>query len=289
MEKSDRSRWKRWLSALLAVVLLVGYVGWALRKPLPQLTPALAASTIKTDVPAGNLAWPAGGQAAVGIKDTQIMQARGTQTPLPIASTAKLITSLSVLKQKPLAPGQQGPLITMTDRDVALYNSYMARDGSVVKVVAGEQISEYQALQAIMLPSANNISDTMAIWAFGSLEAYAAYANEYIKQLGLHDTHVGSDASGLAPDSTSTAQDLVKLGKVAMQNPVLAEIVGQSTAKLPIVNDVKNVNFLLGTDNIVGVKTGNTEEAGGVFVGAARVNINGKPVTIVTAVAGSPT
>ncbi len=73
-----------------------------------------------------------------------------------------------------------------------------------------------------------------------------------------------------------------------MQNPVLAQIVGQETAAgLPIVNNIKNVNFLLGTDNIVGIKTGNTEEAGGVFVGAATTTVNGKPVTIVTAVAGS--
>lgn len=157
-------------------------------------------------------------------------------------------------------------------------------------VQAGEKITEYQMLQAIMLPSANNIADSLATWAFGSLDMYRSYANKYVAELGLHSTHIGSDASGFAPDTTSSARDLVKLGEAAMQKPVLAGVVGQSSASgLPIVGTVKNVNFLLGTSNIVGVKTGNTDEAGGVFVGAARTTVNGKPVTIVTAVLGSPT
>jgi D-alanyl-D-alanine carboxypeptidase (penicillin-binding protein 5/6) len=290
MEKPSRLRWKRWLSLLLIVVLIAGYGTWTLKRPLPQLTPVLASSEIKAKVPAGTLTWPTAGQAAVGIEGTSILQTNGPQTSLPTASTAKLITALSVLRQKPLAPGQQGPIITLTASDVALFNSYNAQGGSVVPVKAGEQISEYQMLQALMLPSANNMADSLAIWGFGSLNAYADYANEYVSQLGLRATHIGSDASGLAPNTTSSAHDLVKLGETAMENPVLAGIVGQPTASgLPIVGDVKNVNFLLGTKNIVGVKTGNSDEAGGVFVGAARTNVNGKPVTIVTAVLGSPT
>ncbi len=290
MKKTGRYRWKRWLSLLLVVVLAAGYAAWTLKRPLPRLAPTRASSIIQAEAPAGALAWPAAGQSAVGIAGTQTLETSGAQTSKPTASTAKLITALSVLRQKPLAPGQQGPTITLTDRDVALFNSYNAQGGSVVQVVAGEQISEYQMLEAMLLPSANNMADSLAIWAFGSLDAYAAYANDYVSQLGLGSTHIGSDASGLSPTTTSSAHDLVKLGETAMQNPVLAQIVGQSTASgLPVVNTVKNVNFLLGTSNIVGVKTGNSDEAGGVFVGAARVTVNDKPVTIVTAVLDSPT
>lgn len=289
MEKTGRQRRKWWLILLLAVILTAGYGIWALRRPLPLISPLRAVSLAEVKTPAGTVAWPAAGEASVGIASSEILETHGTQTSLPIASTAKLITALSVLRQKPLAPGEQGPLITLTANDVALYSAYMAQEGSVVPVAAGEQISEYQMLQALMLPSANNMADSLAIWAFGSLNAYVAYANNYAAQLGLKMTHIGADASGFSPTTTSSAQDLVKLGKIAMQNPVLAGIVGQPTASgLPIVNNIKNVNFLLGTSNIVGIKTGNTEEAGGVFVGAARVMVNGKPVTIVTAVLGSP-
>jgi D-alanyl-D-alanine carboxypeptidase (penicillin-binding protein 5/6) len=171
---------------------------------------------------------------------------------------------------------------------VALYNTYVAQDGSVVPVAAGEQLTEYQMLQAIMLPSANNIADSLAIWAYGSLPAYAAAANAYAAQLGLSSTHIGSDASGLAPDSVSTAHDLVTLGKVAMQHPVLAQIAAQSTVDgFPLVGTIKNVNFLLGNSGVVGIKTGNSDDVGGVFVSAARTTINDRPVTVVTALVGT--
>ena len=129
----------------------------------------------------------------------------------------------------------------------------------------------------------------MAIWSYGSLTAYATAANSYLQQLGLKTTHVGSDASGLSPDSTSTAHDLVVLGMMAMQDPILAQIVGMTTASdIPYAGTVQNVNFLLGTHNIIGLKTGNSDHAGGVFVSASRVNINNRPVTIVTALVGAP-
>ncbi|HEY6021496.1 MAG TPA: hypothetical protein VIY48_16810, partial [Candidatus Paceibacterota bacterium] len=50
---------------------------------------------------------------------------------------------------------------------------------------------------------------------------------------------------------------------------------------------ITNTNSLLGLSNIVGIKTGNSDDQGGAFVGAARVTINGKTQTIVTAVMGA--
>jgi D-alanyl-D-alanine carboxypeptidase (penicillin-binding protein 5/6) len=188
-----------------------------------------------------------------------------------------------------LALNQPGPTLTLTASDVALHDVYSAQDGSVVPAQAGEQISQYQMLQTLLLPSANNMADSLAIWAFGSLPAYTAAANSYLAQHGLTTTHVGSDASGFSPSTTSTASDLVKLGTLAMQNSVLAQIVGQSTATgIPVAGTIKNVNFLLGSNGIIGIKTGNTTQAGGVFVSASRITINQKPVTIVTAVVGQP-
>jgi D-alanyl-D-alanine carboxypeptidase (penicillin-binding protein 5/6) len=273
---------------LLVFVLIAGYVVWALERSLPLVQPVQAVTNAKTAVPGGNLSWPPTAEATVSVLDTDILSMHGQQTPAPTASTAKLITALAVLSKKPLKPGEQGPIITLTDKDVAIYNAYVALDGSVMRVVAGEQLSEYQMLQAIMLPSANNIADSLAIWAFGSLEAYSTYANTYIEQLGMNSTHIGSDASGLSPTTVSSAHDLALLGKAAMQNPVLAGIVSQPSANgFPVVGTIRNVNYLLGKDGIVGVKTGNTDQAGGVFVGASRGILNGKSVVIVTAVTGS--
>jgi D-alanyl-D-alanine carboxypeptidase (penicillin-binding protein 5/6) len=285
--KKRRLGTRKQLFGLVILLALFCYGYWALHRTLPEVKPSSKsiAYSIQTEPPV--LTWPSQGQAAVGVLGTDILVANASTKSVPTASTAKIITALAILQKKPLNPGQQGPILTMSANDVAIYNNYVARNGSVVAVSAGEQISEYQLLQALMLPSANNVADSLAIWTFGSLPKYSAYANLYLKQHGLTGTHVGSDASGLAPDTTSTAGDLARLGELAMQQPVLAEIVGQSNATIPGVGNIKNVNTLLGSNGIVGVKTGNSDQAGGAFVAASRQTINGQSTTVVTAVAGA--
>jgi D-alanyl-D-alanine carboxypeptidase (penicillin-binding protein 5/6) len=280
---------KRFIFAGLALLVCAGYIGWTLIRPLPTIQPATTTPQLVSQTTKSQLVWP-GYQSAVAVVDTDIVETHGDQTPRPTASTIKVLTALTVLQAKPLKAGEQGPTITITQADIDSYNSYVARDGSVLPIQLGEQLTQYQMLQALMLPSANNIADTLATWAFGSHAAYTTAATTYLNTLGLKNTHVGSDASGLAADSTSTAQDLVALGQAAMKDPVLSKIVGQSQASgFPVVGTINNVNTLLGTANIVGVKTGNSDEAGGVFIGASRSQVNGKSVTIVSAVIGAPT
>lgn len=232
--------------------------------------------------------WPNYGQSAVGDKDAGLLSGTSNQTPQPTASVAKVITALAVLRQKPLKLSETGPVITLSATDVDLYNKYVSKDGSVVKVELGEKITEYQALQALLLPSANNIADSISIWAFGGSREYLAYANSLAVSLGMKQTTI-TDASGYSPETKSTANDLVILAKAALQEPVLAEIVGQSSATIPVQGEVKNVNWLLGTDGVNGIKTGNTEEAGGCFMASAvRTLSTGQKKTVIAVILGAP-
>jgi D-alanyl-D-alanine carboxypeptidase (penicillin-binding protein 5/6) len=226
----------------------------------------------------------------VGAEGFGILSDNGTQTPKPTASVAKLVTALAVLDKYPLSLGQQGPVITFGASDIALYQKYIGLNGSVVKVEVGEQITEYQALQAMLLPSANNIADSLATWAYGSMEAYVKQANLDVKSLGLAHTIIADDASGFSPSTTSTPDDLVILGLKVMSSPILANIVAQKNAIVPIVGEIQNVNNQLGTDGIVGIKTGNTDQAGGVYVFAANYLVpNGHQVAIVGSIMGAST
>ncbi|RVW07404.1 D-alanyl-D-alanine carboxypeptidase [Prescottella agglutinans] len=200
------------------------------------------------------------------------------QRPRPTASTAKLITALTVLERRPLAPGEDGPVLTMTGADTDLYSSYAGRGGSAVAVGDGQELSEYEMLVGMLLPSANNLADSLAVWAFGSLSEYRTAANELVRALGMTSTTVGTDASGFSPTTTSTARDLTLLAAAAVRNPVIAEIVAQEEAVLSGVGVVRNTNRLLGRQGVVGLKTGTTGEAGGVFLFAARVGVPGRLV-----------
>ncbi len=253
-----------------------------------MLEPTVSTVTAAQTTPEGPLSWPAYGQAAVGAIDYGVLDNNGTQTPVPTASTAKIMTAYAILRKKPLELGNYtSPMITLTQADVDIYNRCVVMDCSVALVQAGEQISEYQALQAIMLPSANNMAESLAIWAFGSMDAYLAYANNLAEEMNLSQSHF-ADASGYSPETVSTANDLVKLSIEAMKNPVFREIVGQESAVIPVAGKIYNVNGLLGRDNLIGLKTGNTEQAGGVFVAAATQEISGQTITVITAVMGGP-
>jgi D-alanyl-D-alanine carboxypeptidase (penicillin-binding protein 5/6) len=278
----------KFLKRLLLVSLVLVLVAEVLLylRPLPNLQPVANIKNLTTGSPI-TPSWPKYGQSAIGAEGFGVLETNGEQKSAPIASVAKVMTAYAVLKEKPLAPGQQGPMISISDQDITTYNDYYSKGGSVAKVAAGEKISEYQALQALMLPSANNFADTLATWAFGSLDKYILYANNQAKILGLKDTHI-SDASGFSPQTLSSAHDLVILGEAAIKNPVIAEIVNQKQADIPEAGTVHNVNWLLGTDNVNGIKTGNTEEAMGCFLFSSSRSIGGQKVTLIGAIMGAP-
>jgi serine-type D-Ala-D-Ala carboxypeptidase (penicillin-binding protein 5/6) len=272
------------LTAVLVLVVLIAAAAYLYMRPLPQLE-AVNQVPAPPKTTAINLPWPAGGQAALGAQGYGLLASNNTTAPVPIASIAKVITAIAVLKQKPLAVGAQGPTITLDSSDVDLFNYYYLKDGSVASVAAGEQISEYQALQAMLIPSANNMADSLARWAFGSVDAYVAYANQMIRNMGLSHTTVG-DANGFSDTTTSTADDLVKLGEAALNLPVVAQITAQASAQVPTAGVVNNTNFLLGDNGIVGIKTGNTDKAGGCYLFAAKRVISGHNITLIGAILG---
>jgi D-alanyl-D-alanine carboxypeptidase (penicillin-binding protein 5/6) len=274
----------RVVSIVLLVVIATGTLLYM--RPVAAIEPSQVQPTI-SQTKAAELPWPSYGQGALGAIGFGVLETHGSQTPVPIASITKVITSLAILEKYPLTQGEQGPVITLSDNDVQIYNDYLAKDGSVAKVAAGEQITEYEALQAVLLPSANNLADSLAIWAFGSMDAYVTYTNSMLAKMGLENTKV-ADASGFSPQSVSTAKDLVNLGEVAMDNKVISEIAAQRQANIPVAGDIQNVNYLLGSSGIIGIKTGNTDEAGGCYLFAVDHKVGDQNIKIVGAILGAP-
>ncbi|MBO0684578.1 MAG: D-alanyl-D-alanine carboxypeptidase [Candidatus Dormibacteraeota bacterium] len=283
MERQPRRRWPVPVAlsvvALVVVLLLVNEF-----RPVTAVaaTQSLAASTTKGS--AADLPWPAGAQAAIGVEGAGVLASSSAAKPLPIASVAKVMTALVTLEAKPLKPGQQGPEINVTADDVNTYQRDNAGGGSVVAVQAGEQLSEFQALEGLLVASGNNIATLLANWAFGSTRAAVDRMNEKATELGLARSHF-TDPSGLEPQTVSTPADLVLLGEAAMQQQVIANIVGEEQATLPVAGVIPNVNYHLGTNFIVGIKTGSAPQAGAVYLFAATHQMpDGKIVLIFGAV-----
>jgi D-alanyl-D-alanine carboxypeptidase (penicillin-binding protein 5/6) len=231
--------------------------------------------------------WPAYGQAAFVRTGQSQVHTGPSQHAAPIASIAKVMTAYLVLRDHSLRPGQDGPTITLTDADVADTNRRRGQEESVVPIAAGEQLTELQALQALLLPSANNIAAVLARWDAGSAGRFVARMNATARALGMTHTRY-TDPSGYDDSTVSTAADQLRLVERAMRLPVFASIVATPSATLPVAGTVHNTNTLLGRDGFVGVKTGSDDAAGGCFAFRAIRWIDGKRTTITGVVLGQP-
>src|SRR5438105_8602355 len=141
---------KRLAAIAAALVIVLGAVQYL--RPIPTVQPKSLLPT-STRVPGAppSLPWPNVGGAAVGFAGVGTVASAGQEKPQPIASVAKVMTALVLLADKPLAAGQQGPSVTITAEDAADYASKRDQGQSVVTVSAGEQLTEYQLLQGLMI------------------------------------------------------------------------------------------------------------------------------------------
>lgn len=226
-----------------------------------SVTPSAQASTRSS--------WPEAGQTAVSIDGARDFETTGSvDTAEPIASVAKVMTAYVVLTDHPLREHEQGPMITVSRADAADYQHAVRTGESTAAVRAGERITERQALQAMLLPSANNVARTLARWDAGSIRAFTTRENQTAARLGMAHSRY-TDPSGLRPSTVSTAPDQIRLARAALELPAFAQIVAEPQADVPVAGTVHNTNQLLGHDGVIGVKTGYTSHSGACLVFAA--------------------
>ncbi|MEU5773902.1 D-alanyl-D-alanine carboxypeptidase [Streptomyces venezuelae] len=271
----------------LVLLLLVVFAVVQVVRPLPTPTLQLTAQeTSKFEGGKPDVPWPADGQAAMDVNGIGTFGTSGEQKPVPIASIAKVMTVYLILRDHPLKKGDDGPKIPVDAAAQKHYETGKPANESVVKVTEGQKITEYEALQAVMLPSANNIAKLLARWdtKSGSEDAFVEKMNKTAKELGMKNTHY-TDPSGLDKTTVSTAEDLVKLGRAAMENPVFNEISRQPS--YTDLNNEKQTNFFKLVPTVaIGIKTGTTTAAGGNILFAAEKKVGGETQTIIGAALG---
>ena len=283
---SRRLRSRALIAGAVVLAAAVAWVAVQLLRPVAPMTLAASVTTARV-VPgaAQRPDWPGGAEAAVGLPGTGLLGAHGGSQPVSIASLAKIMTAYVVLSDHPLPAGGSGPAITVTAADAAAYTSDQRQGQSVVRVTPGEKLTERQALEAMLIPSGNNIASLVARWDSGSQSAFVAKMNARARQFGLHSTRY-ADASGADPATVSTASDQFRLTVAALQIPAFRQIVAMPQVTLPVAGVAYNVNAALGHDGIVGVKTGSSSHAGGCLAFAALRTVAGSHVMIVGVVLG---
>ncbi len=276
-------RIKIWTPLVLLLVIVFAVVQNV--RPLPTPTLVLTAQdsyTFEGGKP--QIPWPDSGQAALDVDGIGTFGSSGEQKPVPIASVAKVMTAYVILRDHPLKSGAEGPKIPV---DALAEQQSDAGQESTVNVTEGDAISEREAIEAILIASANNVARLLARWDAGSEEAFVDKMNKAAEDLGMSDTTY-TDPSGLNDTTVSTAVDQVKLARAAMEQPVFREV----AAMMEYV-DYKgekhgNWNRLVGRDDVVGIKTGTTTSALGNLSFAAKKDVDGEVYRIVGAVLRQP-
>lgn len=195
-----------------------------------------------------------------------------------IASTTKTMTALVAL-----ARSQPSQTMRATN-----YQPDPAE--SVLGLAGGEKMTARDLITALMLASANDAADTLAVRLGGGSRAdFVAAMNRRAREIGMSGTRFGNPVGLDRPLTISTARDMAKLGAVAMQTPELAAIVGRKRATLRsgsktrrIVNRNKLVQKYSYVD---GIKTGHTMKAGFLLLGSATK----ADARVVSVVMGAPT
>ncbi|WP_437087090.1 D-alanyl-D-alanine carboxypeptidase [Streptomyces sp. enrichment culture] len=283
-----RTAWRRvkiWTPLVLLLVIVFAVVQAV--RPLPAPTLQLTAQeTVSFGGDEPSMPWPTQGQAAMDVNGIGSFGTSGDQKPVPIASIAKVMTVYLILRDHPLKTGEKGPEIPVDAAAQKHYETGKAENESVVKVTEGQKITEYEALQAVMLPSANNIAKLLARWDTGSSseDEFVAKMNKTAEELGMKNTTY-TDPSGLDKTTVSTAEDLVKLGRAAMEDPVFKEI-SRQPSYVDLNGDQQNNFFGLVPTVAIGIKTGTTTAAGGNILFAAEKTVGGKTQTIIGAALG---
>jgi len=187
-----------------------------------------------------------------------VLAAKNENMKLSPASTTKIMTALVSLENY-----QPNQILTVPDFKVV---------GQKAKLVSGEMMTSQNLIMALLIASANDAGEVLAMSFPGGRTAFVEQMNEKAKSLFLQNTHFANPTGIDEENHYSTALDLARLADYALANQTFSQIVSSPKVTVDSVDGrtthlLSNINELLGqVPGVRGVKTGWTDGAGECLV-----------------------
>ncbi len=182
------------------------------------------------------------------------------------ASLTKLMTALLVLEK-----GDFGAVVRIEPEDLV--------EGATMGLAAGDLVTVTDLLWGLLLPSGNDAATALARHVGGSVDDFVVAMNSRAQELGLAQTHFvnlhGLDAEG----HTSSAADLLTLTRVLWDYPLFRSMVGTARIRWNGHDLISTNEWLSSFEDVTGVKTGTTDEAGESLVSS--VEQDGRTIFLV--------
>jgi D-alanyl-D-alanine carboxypeptidase len=279
-------------------VVLMGVLAVSALVSLPQAVDLAQSKVLAQNMPNNKVLAPNSGNVAGIAKQVIVPKPQGL-TPPTLTSTAALVKDLdsdTVLfvkdPEKRVAIASTTKIMTaMVGADyysldtVLTVKNSQGFDGSTMGLKVGEQLTFKNLLFGLMLNSGNDAAFTIAANYPGGVSSFIAAMNAKAQSIGLKDTHFDNPAGFDSPYHYSSALDLAKMATIAIKNETFSRIIATketevASVDLATTHSLKNLNKLLGTDGVLGIKTGTTPVAKENFVGLVEKN-NHRILTVV--------
>ena len=198
-------------------------------------------------------------ECVVELNSRRILYANNAEKPLPMASTTKIATAITVLDEcKDIKKNHEIP------------KQAVGIEGSSVYLKEKDIYSVEDLLYGLMLRSGNDCATALALFCGGSIDGFSVKMNKTAQKAGAFSTNFANPHGLPCKNHYTTAKDLSYITCYALQNPIFKQIVA---TKYYEPRNWKNKNKLLSLyDGAIGVKTGYTKEAGRCLVSAAERN-----------------
>lgn len=233
---------------------------------LPRPTPGLDP---EWERPAGGPSFINAASAILVDGSGAILFARNADEPRPPASVTKILTALVVLER-----GRLSDAVTVSAEAASV-------GGFQLGLRRGQRATLQDLLAAVLIMSANDAAVAAAEHVGGSVGGFAAMMNATARRLGMTHSRFANPHGLHAADHYTTAQDLARLTRIALDQPEFARLVRSREATItiwkpgrrglvPQARVIRNHNRLLGrVEGVDGVKTGYTDAAGRCLVVSA--------------------
>lgn len=199
------------------------------------------------------------------MKSGRVLLQKNASQRLPPASLTKIMAALVAMEE------------TSPQQIVNVDHRALVKRSPRLKLKVGDQFILQDLLIAMLVTSANDACQAVALHIGGEMQSFVDMMNYRARSLGLTGTHFANPCGFDAPDHYSTAADLAKLTEKAMQHSTFAMMVRTLERDIMTLDGQKQIhlsstNQLLLDPDVTGVKTGFTSKAGRCLIASMYKN-----------------
>lgn len=211
----------------------------------------------------------------IDMKTGKVIFEKSPNEKLYPASTTKILTAIIALE----SCEDLSEVVTASHAaidPITLEDSHMG-------ILVGEQLTIEQLIYGMLVYSANDAANVLAVRVAGSIDAFAQMMNEKAKSIGAVNSHFVNPHGFHDDDHYTTASDLATIARYAMTNEKFREVVSTARYIIEPTNKYTETRYLTSTNHLIskyrvashyyapaiGIKTGYTSKAGNCLVAAA--------------------